>query len=139
MSKGLQSNPSSQKRGNMESNKNELSLLEYGNGGTEGAITTIKKTQQHSASKVAATKNNYQREAAISKMFAYIFLLFLFGYMPYGIIRMFDKSNSLHPDVYVLLTVWFVITSNISPFIVMQMNSQIREQFRIFFNPIFNR
>ena len=134
--KGLLSNQSIQRRGDMESNKDEL-LMENGNGGAE--VITIKKKQKNSASILAATKNNYQREAAISKMFACIFLLFLFGYMPYSIIRMFDKSNSLHPDVYVLLTVWFVMTSTISPFIVMQMNSQVREQFRIFLNPIFNK
>ena len=90
---------------------------------TGGAITATKLSRPSTNS-----KSNFQREAAISKMFACIFMLFLFGYIPYSIIRMFDKSNSLHPDIYVLLTVWFVMTSTISPFIVMQMNMQIREQ-----------
>jgi magnesium-transporting ATPase (P-type) len=101
----------------MEINNDGFSTL------TTGAIPGAKLSRPSTNS-----KSNFQREAAISKMFACIFMLFLFGYIPYSIIRMFDKSNSLHPDIYVLLTVWFVMTSTISPFIVMQMNMQIREQ-----------
>jgi hypothetical protein len=61
-------------------------------------------------------------------MFAIIFLVFLFGYLPYGIIRMLDRKNSLHPDVYVLLTVIFIISISVSPIIYGLMNNQIRAQ-----------
>ena len=81
-----------------------------------------------SKASLTSCRSHFQREAKISKMFLTIFLLFLFGYMPYSIIRMLDKRNSLHPDVYVLLTVWFVMTSTISPLIVIQMNRQIRSR-----------
>ena len=70
----------------------------------------------------------FQREIKLSKMFALVFLLFSFGYMPYGIIRMIDSRNSLHPDVYVGLTLIFVITTTVSPFVVIEMNTQIRVQ-----------
>ena len=74
------------------------------------------------------TMSSMHREIQISKMFAIIFTVFLFGYLPYGIIRMLDKKNSLHPDVYVLLTVLFIISISISPVIYGLMNNQIRIQ-----------
>jgi hypothetical protein len=78
------------------------------------------------------------REIQITKMFAVIFIVFLFGYLPYGIIRGIDKRNNLHPDVYVLLTVILIISISISPVIYGFMNEQIRvecfELIRIIFN-----
>nr|VZI36820.1 unnamed protein product [Spirometra erinaceieuropaei] len=38
-------------------------------------------------------KRRISRELSITKMFAVIFLLFLAGYLPYGFIRMMDKTN----------------------------------------------
>ena len=75
-----------------------------------------------------SSRNSMRREIKITKMFAVIFVVFLFGYLPYGIIRTVDKKNDLHPDVYILLTVLFIVSISVSPIIYGLMNSQIRIQ-----------
>lgn len=50
---------------------------------------------------------------------------------------MMDKNNSLHPDVYVLLTVLFIMSISISPIIYGLMNKQIRVQCVILLRRIF--
>jgi hypothetical protein len=70
--------------------------------------------------------NSYKRELKISKMFGIIFTVFLFGYLPYGLIRSIDKNNSLNADVYILLTIMFIISISISPIIYGLMNTQIK-------------
>ncbi len=72
--------------------------------------------------------NSYKRELKISKMFGIIFTVFLFGYLPYGLIRSIDKNNSLNADVYILLTIMFIISISISPIIYGLMNTQIKIQ-----------
>ena len=57
-----------------------------------------------------STSNSMYREIQISKMFAVIFIVFLFGFFPYSVTRMFDKKNSLHPDVYILLSILFMFS-----------------------------
>jgi hypothetical protein len=74
------------------------------------------------------TSNSMYREIQITKMFAIIFTVFLFGYLPYGTIRLFDKKNNLNPDVYIVLTVLFIISISVSPIIYGLMNTQIRVQ-----------
>jgi hypothetical protein len=80
-----------------------------------------------------------KREIQITKMFSILFLVFLFGYIPYGIIRSVDKSNSLHPDYYILLTVLFIISISVSPVIYGLMNTQIRKQCKLLLNSIFSK
>ena len=80
-----------------------------------------------------------KREIQITKMFSILFLVFLFGYLPYGIIRSFDKSNSLHPDYYILLTLLFVVSISVSPIIYGLMNTQIRKQCILLVCLIFKR
>lgn len=81
--------------------------------------TTISKKDVHVTLK---------REYKITKMFAFIFIVFLFGYLPYGFVRMFDTRNNLHPDFYVLLTVLFIISISVSPIVYGLMNTQIRKK-----------
>jgi hypothetical protein len=82
--------------------------------------------------------NSMYREIQITKMFAIIFTVFLFGYLPYGTIRLFDKNNNLNPDVYILLTVLFIISISVSPIIYGLMNTQIREQCKHLLRKLFN-
>lgn len=70
-------------------------------------------------------------------MFAIIFIVFLFGYLPYGIIRLIDTKNNLNPDVYVLLTVLFIISISVSPVIYGLMNNQIRIQCTVLLRKMF--
>nr|QVK45725.1 G protein-coupled receptor [Proales similis] len=91
------------------------------NGDTTEQIMLCTSTQ-------ASSSFSLRREIQISKMFAIIFTVFFFGYMPYGVIRLIDKKNNLHPDVYVLLTVLFIISISVSPIIYGLMNTQIRVQ-----------
>jgi len=72
--------------------------------------------------------NTYKREVKITKMFGIIFTVFLFGYLPYGFIRSFDKNNSLNADVYILLTIMFIVSISVSPVIYGLMNTQIKIQ-----------
>ena len=80
-----------------------------------------------------------KREIQITKMFSILFIVFLFGYLPYGIIRLIDKSNSLHPDYYILLTVLFIVSISVSPIIYGLMNTQIRKQCIFLLNSLCNR
>jgi hypothetical protein len=75
-----------------------------------------------------ASQQSMRREIQISKMFAVIFIVFLFGFFPYSIIRLVDRSNSLHPDFYISLTVLFIVSISISPIIYGLMNTQINTQ-----------
>lgn len=82
-------------------------------------------------------RKEMRREIQLSRMFGTIFLVFLFGFLPYGIIRGSDKDNSLHPDVYVALSIIFIISIGISPLIYGLMNNQIRTQCKILIRLIF--
>lgn len=82
-------------------------------------------------------RKEMRREIQLSRMFGTIFLVFLFGFLPYGIIRGSDKDNSLHPDVYVALSIIFIISISISPLIYGLMNNQIRTQCIILIKLIF--
>ncbi|RNA27148.1 trapped in endoderm-1-like [Brachionus plicatilis] len=81
--------------------------------------------------------SSLRREIRITKMFAIIFTVFLFGYLPYGIIRLIDKDNDFHPDFYVFLTVLFIISISISPIVYGLMNNQIRSQCIVILNKLF--
>ena len=73
-------------------------------------------------------RREMRREIKLSRMFGTIILVFLFGFLPYGIIRGSDKNNNLDPDVYVALTNLFIVSISISPLIYGLMNNQIRTQ-----------
>ncbi|CAF0893951.1 unnamed protein product [Brachionus calyciflorus] len=89
----------------------------------------IRHKPNHQFSKTAClNSSNLKREIKITKMFAIIFTVFLFGYLPYGIIRLVDKDNDLHPDFYVFLTVLFILSISISPIVYGLMNTQIKNQ-----------
>ena len=45
-----------------------------------------------------------------------------------GVVRNIDKKNNLHPDVYIGLTLLFMIPISVSPLIYGIMNNSIREQ-----------
>ena len=77
--------------------------------------------------KLHKPKSTNEREIEISKMFAVIFTVFMFGYLPYGFIRLMDKNNNLHADVYIVLTMLFIISISVSPVIYGLMNRQIRQ------------
>lgn len=83
------------------------------------------------------SSSSLRREIKITKMFAIIFIVFLFGYLPYGIIRLIDKDNDFHPDFYVFLTVIFIISISISPIVYGLMNSQIKNQCIVILNKFF--
>ena len=92
--------------------------------------TEYEKLNQMKNSTINSSKHfsSYKRELKISKMFGIIFTVFLFGYLPYGLIRSIDKNNSLNADVYILLTIMFIISISISPIIYGLMNTQIKIQ-----------
>ncbi len=49
-------------------------------------------------------------------------------------VRNFDKENSLHPDMYIFLTLLFIASICISPLIYGIMNKSIRKQIRSMFS-----
>ncbi len=49
-------------------------------------------------------------------------------------VRNFDKENSLHPDMYIFLTLLFIASISISPLIYGIMNKSIRKQIRSMFS-----
>lgn len=91
-----------------------------------------KKQERNPTTKSSAN----QKEIKITKMFGLIFLVFLFGYFPYGLVRSYDKDNSLNADIYVLLTVLFIVSISVSPVIYGLMNKKIKMQCKIMLNSI---
>ncbi|VEL42010.1 unnamed protein product [Protopolystoma xenopodis] len=99
-------------------------------------------------------KRRLARELTITVMFGVVFLLFLAGYVPYGIVRMFDSGPShearptldaesaegqprpvdptqarrVPPDVYVLLTMLYAVASCCNPLIFGLINRDIRKE-----------
>jgi hypothetical protein len=68
-------------------------------------------------------------------MFAVLFTLFFLGYHPYGFVRAYDKRRQLHPDIYVLLTLFYCISICASPLVYGIMNNQLRHEcMRVLFN-----
>ena len=82
-------------------------------------------------------RRSLRREIKLSQMFCLILLIFLFGFLPYGITRSMDVDNSLHPDVFIFLTVLFIISISISPVIFGVMNKQIGDHCIILLRLIF--
>lgn len=67
-----------------------------------------------------------QREIQITKMFGVIFLMILFGFIPYAVVRNVDKGNQLNADVYVVVSVFYGIATCSSPLIYGVMSTEIR-------------
>lgn len=95
-------------------------------------------------------KKRISRELAVTKMFGVVFLLFIAGYIPYGFVRMIDRTGidpsdcgkyllnssrasgntgqfSTPPDVYVFLSVLYAIASCCNPLIFGVMHRDIRK------------
>jgi hypothetical protein len=82
-----------------------------------------------------SASHSLRREIRITKMFAVLFTLFFLGYHPYGFVRAYDKRRQLHPDIYVLLTLFYCISICASPLVYGIMNNQLRHEcMRVLFN-----
>ena len=67
-----------------------------------------------------------KHEIQITKMFGVVFLMIMFGFIPYAIVRNIDKVNALSADLYVLVTVFYCIATCSSPLIYGLMSTEIR-------------
>ena len=113
----------------------------YNNGSVESSAkyspTMVDKNGKTNKVVIHKTSiSSIQREIKITKMFALIFVVFLFGYLPYGVIRLIDAKNSLHPDFYVFLTIIFIISITVSPVIYGLMNKCISSHCIILLNKL---
>nr|CDS28388.1 hypothetical protein HmN_000811200 [Hymenolepis microstoma] len=110
-------------------------------------VTAHHKRRLHSSFNL--DKKRLSREIAITKMFGVIFLLFIAGYLPYGIVRMIDrtnidpekcpvtptanstndleKTNGTPPEVYVFISVLYAIASCCNPLIFGAMHKDVRK------------
>jgi hypothetical protein len=130
----------------LQKSYNQLTLLTPNS--KKCSTTTLNDNKESTSNTNYSNNNNHccssltasmAREIQITKMFSILFTVFLFGYLPYGIIRLIDKSNSLHPDFYILLTVLFITSISVSPIIYGLMNTQIRTQCIFILNLIFHK
>ncbi|XP_023932418.1 melatonin receptor type 1B-like [Lingula anatina] len=71
-------------------------------------------------------QTSVRREIQITKMFGVTFLIFVIGYLIYGVVRVVDKKNNLDADVYVFVSVLHHIGTCLNPVIYGLMNQQIR-------------
>ena len=74
----------------------------------------------------------FQREWQITKMFGVVFLVMLFGFLPYGMVRNLDSNNRLSPNAYIVVTVLYALASCANPLLYGLMNREVR---RIAFAP----
>jgi hypothetical protein len=72
-----------------------------------------------------------QREISMSKRFLPFIVLFVFGYLPYGVLLVVDDLESL--NFYNIFKYWFIIITSISPVVIISTNSQIYEQIKCFY------
>ncbi|XP_013382008.1 melatonin receptor type 1B-A-like [Lingula anatina] len=79
------------------------------------------------ARRVRSAHATSQREIQITKMFGVIFLVFIIGYMIYGLVKLGDRHNTVSGDVYILISLLHHIGTCITPLIYGAMNQQIRE------------
>lgn len=87
----------------------------------------LKVHQSSQAFRAFRQKEWLKREIQITKMFGMVFLLIMIGYIPYGIVRMIDKTLSLDADFYVAITVFFAVANCCNPVIYGVMDRQIRK------------
>ncbi|VDN99680.1 unnamed protein product [Rodentolepis nana] len=110
-------------------------------------ITAHRKRRLHSS--LNLDRKRLSREISITKMFGVIFLLFIAGYLPYGIVRMIDRTNidpencpntstanstndlakpkGTPPEVYVFISVLYAIASCCNPLIFGAMHKDVRK------------
>ena len=99
----------------------------------------------HSASQLNNLKskkilsNRIRQRRSINKMFALLILLLLLGFMPYRIMRLVFSNRDISPDLLVIVTVWYSLISPISPMVIVLVNTDIHEQFKILFNVMKNK
>ncbi len=106
-----------------------------------------KKRPSFSFAAHSIDKKRISRELGITKMFGVVFLLFLAGYLPYGFIRMMDRTSidpqdcaapgngtsvvvekqGTPPDIYVFLSVLYAIASCCNPLIFGVMHRDVRK------------
>lgn len=67
-----------------------------------------------------------QREIHITKMFGVIFLMILWGFIPYTIVRNADKANNFHADIYVIVTVFYGVATCLNPLVYGAMSTELR-------------
>lgn len=123
----------------LQKSSNQQLTPNHKNNTASNSLKANKKLSSVSLNEYNTNATTMRREIQITKMFAIIFTVFLFGYLPYGIIRLIDKSNSLHPDYYILLTVLFIISISVSPIIYGLMNTQIRTQCVVIIQSIYEK
>lgn len=114
------------KKSKSESIVSQITNTKTSNGFTKAIVSSTGPS--HTVCFSSKKAHNINREIQITKMFGVIFVVFLFGYMPYGLIRSMDKNNSLNADIYILLTILFIVSISISPIIYGLMNTQIKMQ-----------
>ena len=68
----------------------------------------------------------FQREWQITKMFGVVFLVMLFGFLPYGMVRNLDSNNRLSPNAYIVVTVLYALASCANPLLYGLMNREVR-------------
>ncbi|VDL57585.1 unnamed protein product [Hymenolepis diminuta] len=110
-------------------------------------VPAVQRKRLHSS--INADKKRLSREMSITKMFGVVFLLFIAGYLPYGIIRMIDRTNidpgkcsiisianstngfsktsGTPPEVYVFISVLYAIASCCNPLIFGAMHKDVRK------------
>lgn len=72
-------------------------------------------------------ESRIKREIRITKMFALVFVMFIMGYIPYGIVRAADSKKTFPPDVYVVITMLYALASCLNSMIFGLMNECLRK------------
>ncbi|ELT95008.1 hypothetical protein CAPTEDRAFT_188859 [Capitella teleta] len=74
----------------------------------------------------AANNRAMRREIQITKMFGVIFLMIMFGFIPYSAVRNADRGNRFSADIYVIVTVCYAIGTCLSPLVYGVMSRELR-------------
>ncbi|ESP02798.1 hypothetical protein LOTGIDRAFT_156745 [Lottia gigantea] len=86
----------------------------------------IKVHQSSSAFRATRKREWLRREIQITKMFGFVFLVIILGYLPYGIVRSIDKKLLFSADCYVVISVLYAVANSCNPIIYGSMDRNIR-------------
>ena len=86
----------------------------------------VKVFRSSSAFRATRKREWLRREIQVTKMFGMVFLLIVLGYLPYGIVRVIDRSLKLSADTYVALSVLYAVANSCNPIIYGVMDRKIR-------------
>lgn len=86
----------------------------------------VKVHQSSSAFRATRKREWLRREIQITKMFGMVFLLIIFGYLPYGIVRFIDRRLEFSADFYVVISVLYAVANSCNPIIYGVMDRRIR-------------